>query len=1174
MVASTEISLVGTATVALSDGAGQPLCTVLLPLETRQLDLADGQEVAVTHELTVAQDMCSASLTGKVSLSGLPPGVGFNSAELVLNGQGQTFSTQVSSTTPSFQFQNMLPGYYSLSATASFEAPAETDNPRGFIYLPNQNPSIVLLEAGKTTQRDFSFGAAVVDGWFKPLVYLAQMNAYGPDSRWQSRGFIFQGASDAATAGGRAEFQHSAKTGSQYFKAVLTQGRWTPPTAYYEREDKLPPTKPQVHFFYYTPENFGYVNAKSGQSLSVGEFSFKNGSATVTFEVRVPGGAAKPLLSNPTIYVNKISNDTLVQTNSAIYRTWPASINPASITFHGPPGKYTLQAYAYVNDVWTRFPGSLLDVGIPLLTLAGSEVLVTALDGEGEPLPIELRFDEVLEAGETTVSLTDMGPMPPPDRDLLELLGGGRYLSTTTTATHGGEVEFALSYDPSALGLTPEEESRLTLQQFICQGEGETDCNWVIIGTAGTPASLAGSESRVIRGYSSSLGTVALMLPKVPPQVACVGSPGYPVRLVTAPGSCGVTVNADNHLAGNCTSGSKGLSSCTFGGVASLPLGPGLHDVSVLATAMDGQQVICTSYLLVEDAEAPRITCPATAPVLECRADDGVMVSQLPSTADNCAGVSISCTTGSGEPRRPGTTQATCTARDGAGNQASCSFSVTLQDTVAPSITCPTPVSAECSGNGVATVMPPPATATDACFLASVTSPAQTVFPLGLTSVSYTATDMGGHSATCSSTIAVKDTQAPALTLQGGNLLSLACGARYSEPGFTATDTCWGDFTSEVSVSGAVDSSRPGRYTLSYTVADPSGNQSTALRVIDVLSTLLDDGPSHATWSMTGRMALERTLHTLTPLKDGRVLLAGGFNISTQLYDPTTGAWSTTGSPSTSRRHHTATRLSNGRVLIAGGANGEIDATAELYAPATGTWSTTGDMRVPRRHHTATLLSDGRVLVAGGGGSGQGAMAELYGPATGTWSTTGGMRSSRRYHTATLLSDGRVLVAGGQDEGGGILSTAELYDPATGTWSATGSMQVSRRYHTATLLSDGRVLVAGNDGTAQGATAELYDPATGTWSATGSMRVPRHYHTATLLPDGRVLVAGGYDDRIGIQRFAEVYDMCSGTWLSTPAMSVARYNHAAAPLPGGRVLISGGASPSDQGSAELYTPSP
>ena len=280
-------------------------------------------------------------------------------------------------------------------------------------------------------------------------------------------------------------------------------------------------------------------------------------------------------------------------------------------------------------------------------------------------------------------------------------------------------------------------------------------------------------------------------------------------------------------------------------------------------------------------------------------------------------------------------------------------------------------------------------------------------------------------------------------------------------------------------------------------------------------------------FSETGSMATAREFHTATLLSDGRVLIAGGQNLtadmcgapilaSAELYDPATGTFSPTGPMASARESHTETLLTDGRVLIAGGVKGglwtDLLSSADLYDPSIGTFSPTGSMTTARSKDaeempTATLLSDGRVLIAGGKSDRGLASAELYDPRTGTFSPTGSMTVARAGHTATLLSDGRVLIAGGWS-GASYLASAELYDPATGTFSPTGSMTTARFDHTATLLSDGRVLLAGGQ---HGlfASVELYDPATGTFSAAGSMTTAREYNSATLLSDGRVLIAGG-----------------------------------------------------------------
>lgn len=331
-------------------------------------------------------------------------------------------------------------------------------------------------------------------------------------------------------------------------------------------------------------------------------------------------------------------------------------------------------------------------------------------------------------------------------------------------------------------------------------------------------------------------------------------------------------------------------------------------------------------------------------------------------------------------------------------------------------------------------------------------------------------------------------------------------------------------------------------------------------------------------WEQTGNMMLDRLLPTATRLVDGRVLVAGGFNPTVELYNPDTRTWSGTSDSLTPHRYHTATRLGDGRVLVAGGEeNWQTDITAEVYSPATSQWHATGTMGTFRSHHAAVLLNSGKVLVVGGtdGNGGVLASAELYDPATDTWSPAGSLATARSDHTATLLESGKVLVVGGRN-GSGSLASAELYDPTSGSWTVSASMSLPRGAHTATLLGSGKVLVAGCDSPdwTPAASAELYDPVTGTWTATGALNQPRRFHTATLLPSGQVLVAGGLHEYTGISFSAELYDPATHTWSPTASMNVDRYGHAAALLRDGSVLAVGGFSNHDQASAELFLTGP
>jgi hypothetical protein len=143
--------------------------------------------------------------------------------------------------------------------------------------------------------------------------------------------------------------------------------------------------------------------------------------------------------------------------------------------------------------------------------------------------------------------------------------------------------------------------------------------------------------------------------------------------------------------------------------------------------------------------------------------------------------------------------------------------------------------------------------------------------------------------------------------------------------------------------------------------------------------------PVNEVFTRTSNTPISLDLATITPLLDGSVLFAGGDRPGSDgdaavaqsvVYDPVTQVLMPKGNLTVARDFHTATLLKDGRVLIAGGYNfeGEVNdgittgifASAELYDPSTGTFSRTANMLRPRTGHTATLLRDGRVLITGG----------------------------------------------------------------------------------------------------------------------------------------------------------------------------------------------------------------
>jgi N-acetylneuraminic acid mutarotase len=397
--------------------------------------------------------------------------------------------------------------------------------------------------------------------------------------------------------------------------------------------------------------------------------------------------------------------------------------------------------------------------------------------------------------------------------------------------------------------------------------------------------------------------------------------------------------------------------------------------------------------------------------------------------------------------------------------------------------------------------------------------------------------------------------------------------------------------------------------------------------------------PSTRKFALVGRMMSSRFFQTETTLADGSVIVAGGaygdlngYDIfaMTDRFDPTRNMWFPTGDmqiapgnvPTIGGRYvDTATPLRDGRVLVAGGLGHISDfnqihtfATSELYDPAAGAWTLTSDMHVGRAQQAAVSLLDGRVLVVGGQDPNfrPTATAEIFTPSArhsfaymaqramwapparmrlpstarqtyragagfrkiGTWKVTGSLHVARSAVPMTLLPNGKVLIEGGDVFGSGGV-TAELFNPATGKWTLTGSMHVARFYHCAMLLPNGRVLVVGGtNGPTAMSSAEIYNPQTGRWSMANRMNSTRYRMSALGLANGMVLVPGGitYD---GIPRdSADLFNPATGTWTATPSMNSSRAFYIAAVLQNGKVLVADGVAQNNTNvqSAELYDP--
>jgi len=82
-----------------------------------------------------------------------------------------------------------------------------------------------------------------------------------------------------------------------------------------------------------------------------------------------------------------------------------------------------------------------------------------------------------------------------------------------------------------------------------------------------------------------------------------------------------------------------------------------------------------------------------------------------------------------------------------------------------------------------------------------------------------------------------EDTISPVITLKGYSALKMDVGGTYVEYGAIAIDNKDGDISGSVVTSGTVNTSKAGRYTVTYTVSDAAGNKAQVSRLIVVKET-------------------------------------------------------------------------------------------------------------------------------------------------------------------------------------------------------------------------------------------------------------------------------------------------------------------------------------------------
>lgn len=173
------------------------------------------------------------------------------------------------------------------------------------------------------------------------------------------------------------------------------------------------------------------------------------------------------------------------------------------------------------------------------------------------------------------------------------------------------------------------------------------------------------------------------------------------------------------------------------------------------------------------DTTAPTISCPSDLVVSTDPGQSAAVVNYTMTADDDNPGVTVMCSPASGSTFPIGETLVSCTATDAAGNTASCEFTVLVEDNEPPNISCPADITiaGNIAGSCGANVSVGEAEATDNSSNASVNGVRSDAgaltdpYPLGSTTITWTATDSSGNESSCSQVITVTNpSPAPVIT--------------------------------------------------------------------------------------------------------------------------------------------------------------------------------------------------------------------------------------------------------------------------------------------------------------------------------------------------------------------------------------------------------------------------
>lgn len=416
--------------------------------------------------------------------------------------------------------------------------------------------------------------------------------------------------------------------------------------------------------------------------------------------------------------------------------------------------------------------------------------------------------------------------------------------STDVIVTYERSDNIPATYDSNGDELTPAVIHSLT-DPFPT---GTTGITWTVRDSNGLTASCT---QRIMVHAPCATDTAAPTI-TAPPDVTRFTGPGST--------TCGVVLNTElgqPDVQDDCAA------TFTRTGVPPGDLFPiGVTTITYTATDGAGHTASDTQTVTITDNTPPVIfappnasyTCPSEVPVLSASQAFGPDVNGNPDPTkpvfDNCGSPAVTASqtsSGAGSAASPLVIVRTYTALDSHGNIASAMQTITVADPTPPAFTfVPAAVTAY-SGPDATTcdtvVNPGTATATDNCGAVTVTRvPAGNTFPVGSTTVTWTATDAAGNQTVATQLVTVIDNTPPKITCDADIIADFNPAVNGAVVTFTApvgTDNCPGATTAQTAGLASGSTFPLGTTTNTFTVTDAAGNSASCSFKVTVAVTSL-----------------------------------------------------------------------------------------------------------------------------------------------------------------------------------------------------------------------------------------------------------------------------------------------------------------------------------------------